>query len=474
MNTLEQTFGSRPNQSFLKARMLIMHLTLSWVFILVLSTISYGQDYSAMDFEANHNGTNSVRGYKQTATEKPIFFRVTTTGTDKSGYYGGFEFWNSSNFDNTTEAKRLFGLYAQNNTIQFKAGTDVVFDYNGSNLFTISSSLKVTGDLDVSEGMIVKGLLEATQGMKVTGLLEATQGLNVIGLLEATQGMNVTGDLEVNGHLKANNGMTITGDLGVSAALTANHMEAKNDMTVGGHLNVSNIMSDVDNVDFESNIKFTKNNSLSFSRGFGQRINLTEIVSSNTKSDQSTIAYGIGVQTNTQYFRSAKNFAWFKGGYHSNNEVNSGYGKIMMVLKDGKLGIGTDTPSAGLEVKGTAKVSGLATLGGGMIVGGVSEIEKIKSPEITVIPDMTPDKNNGAWPDYVFEKDYKLTPLNEVAQFVEDHHHLPEVPSAADIAAEGYSLAEMDAILLKKIEELTLHMIRLQLENENLKAQMGQ
>lgn len=62
-------------------------------------------------------------------------------------------------------------------------------------------------------------------------------------------------------------------------------------------------------------------------------------------------------------------------------------------------------------------------------------------------------------PDYVFESDYKLAPLAEVEAFTQANKHLPDVPSAQEIEAGGMDLAKMNLVLLKKVEELTLHAI---------------
>lgn len=64
--------------------------------------------------------------------------------------------------------------------------------------------------------------------------------------------------------------------------------------------------------------------------------------------------------------------------------------------------------------------------------------------------------------DYVFEPDYKLMPLAEVEAFTKANKHLPEVPSAAEIEKSGLDLAKMNLLLLKKVEELTLHTIELE------------
>lgn len=63
------------------------------------------------------------------------------------------------------------------------------------------------------------------------------------------------------------------------------------------------------------------------------------------------------------------------------------------------------------------------------------------------------------WPDYVFEKGYGLLPLQEVEKFIHKYRHLPEVPSAMEVEANGIELGASQAILLKKIEELTLYAI---------------
>ena len=68
-------------------------------------------------------------------------------------------------------------------------------------------------------------------------------------------------------------------------------------------------------------------------------------------------------------------------------------------------------------------------------------------------------KLQGTWPDYVFNTDYSLMPLKEIKAYVQENKHLPEVPSAKEIEKNGINLSEMNMLLLKKVEELTLHLI---------------
>jgi len=70
--------------------------------------------------------------------------------------------------------------------------------------------------------------------------------------------------------------------------------------------------------------------------------------------------------------------------------------------------------------------------------------------------------------DYVFESDYNLMSLQQVEKFINANKHLPEVPSAGEFKANGYSIGEMDDLLLRKVEELTLYVIDLKKENEDL------
>ena len=71
--------------------------------------------------------------------------------------------------------------------------------------------------------------------------------------------------------------------------------------------------------------------------------------------------------------------------------------------------------------------------------------------------------------DYVFEPSYKLKPLSEVESYVTENKHLPDVPSAKEFKENGYKVGEMDNLLLQKIEELTLYIIDLQKQIEELK-----
>lgn len=76
------------------------------------------------------------------------------------------------------------------------------------------------------------------------------------------------------------------------------------------------------------------------------------------------------------------------------------------------------------------------------------------------------------WADYVFKDGYTLMPLNQVEQFYKKNKHLPDVPSTEQVLANGNNLLETDALLLKKIEELTIYIVEQNKEMELLKKEV--
>lgn len=75
------------------------------------------------------------------------------------------------------------------------------------------------------------------------------------------------------------------------------------------------------------------------------------------------------------------------------------------------------------------------------------------------------------WPDFVFDSDYALPSLESVETSIAEEGHLPGVPSAGEISAKGLALGEMQATLLRKIEEMTLYMIDLNRQVRELRAE---
>ena len=100
-------------------------------------------------------------------------------------------------------------------------------------------------------------------------------------------------------------------------------------------------------------------------------------------------------------------------------------------------------------VKGNTGNIGIGTLEPGKYKLAVEG--KIGAREIEV--------KQGSWADFVFYEDYELKNLSEVESFINENKHLPDVPSEQEVKEKGINLGQMDAILLQKIEELTLYLI---------------
>ncbi len=163
-----------------------------------------------------------------------------------------------------------------------------------------------------------------------------------------------------------------------------------------------------------------------------------------TYPNSSQILIGAGYYPGNEYIRfNAKG----TNSYHL-FKIND---NIRLVIEENEIIVGTSTLKSDLKVNG-----------------------KIHSNEVIVSLAQFP------WPDYVFNSSYELKSLKQVEEFITNNNHLPGIPSANEIKANGINVGEMDALLLQKIEEMTLYLIELQkiteaqsLEIENLKSKLN-
>jgi hypothetical protein len=91
-----------------------------------------------------------------------------------------------------------------------------------------------------------------------------------------------------------------------------------------------------------------------------------------------------------------------------------------------------------------------------------------------VIAESVTVKVENSWPDYVFQENYLSPSLHEVEKFIKANKHLPEIPSASEVSEKGISLGDINAKLLKKIEELTLYLIEKDKQMKNLEERLQQ
>jgi hypothetical protein len=78
-----------------------------------------------------------------------------------------------------------------------------------------------------------------------------------------------------------------------------------------------------------------------------------------------------------------------------------------------------------------------------------------------------------SWCDYVFEDNYELLPLNEVEKYYKTYKHLPDIPPSSEIEMNGLDLGKLVSLQMKKIEELTIHLVEMQKEINELKNELA-
>jgi hypothetical protein len=115
----------------------------------------------------------------------------------------------------------------------------------------------------------------------------------------------------------------------------------------------------------------------------------------------------------------------------------------MTISGNGNVGVGIAVPQNKLDVNGT-----------------------IHSKAVNI------DLNG--WNDYVFKKDYQLRSLSEVKAYIDQNQHLPEIPSEQEMIKKGLDVSEMNKLLMKKVEELTLYLIDEHKKNKDQQEQINE
>jgi hypothetical protein len=139
------------------------------------------------------------------------------------------------------------------------------------------------------------------------------------------------------------------------------------------------------------------------------------------------------------------------------------------------------TDAGNTTIRGTLTVSGTenSSIAGNVGIGTTNPSEKlsvngnIRSKKLIV--------TQSNWADYVFNDGYRLRPLVEIEKFIKTNKHLPDIPTVKEVEQKGIDVGSTQALLLKKIEELTLYLIeqnkkmeRMNTENKEMKKQIQQ
>ena len=130
----------------------------------------------------------------------------------------------------------------------------------------------------------------------------------------------------------------------------------------------------------------------------------------------------------------------------------------------GNVGIGVNGPKAKLHISGGVLVGNSAAV---PAAGYTVSIDgKIIAEEVRV-------QLSTAWPDYVFNKSYKLRSFSQLEKYINTNKHLPGIPSATEME-KGQDIGETQRKMMEKIEELYLYVLQLNKENEKLKKEVEQ
>ncbi len=167
----------------------------------------------------------------------------------------------------------------------------------------------------------------------------------------------------------------------------------------------------------------------------------------------------------------------------------------MSVLNNGNVGIGTNNPIAKFDVNHSSNTSWAGKIynsggsGKGLLIKAGSagnstnpilQLEDVNGNKRFVVVSTGDAMLNGrlktkevmvkvdVWSDFVFCPQHDLIPLDKLEQYIDEHKHLPDVPSEKEVKEKGLNLGENNALLLQKIEELTLYIIE---QNKQLKSQ---
>jgi hypothetical protein len=198
--------------------------------------------------------------------------------------------------------------------------------------------------------------------------------------------------------------------------------------------------------------------------------------------------YGYGSNTGSIYFASPTtsfggNVTINSGnlgsmGTGGNIKLDPGYGGKLNVGYDNQFSIdfsGTYSITTSIPFTSSSSITAQgAKFAGNVLIGKTTQTATryrldvagpIRADEVVV---------NTTGADFVFSPDYKLRSLEEVEKHIKENGFLPEIPSAKEMQQNGMGVSEMQTKLLQKVEELTLYMIELKKENENLQKQVNE
>lgn len=241
--------------------------------------------------------------------------------------------------------------------------------------------------------------------------------------------ISTIGDNASSARLRFSTGTTLLSGFG------SNFMQERLTITSAGNVGI-NITNPSDKFEVNGDMSITNTNTLEFGKGIvGKEMNAGKI-GYNVFAANSLAIVGAGnSSTNRKVYIFAEGGTTFSGDAIVNTNA----------IVNGNIGVGTYIIPEGYR----------------LAVDG-----RIIAEELRI-------QNSAVWPDYVFDEDYPLMPLSDLEKCITRDKHLPDVPSAADVSQNGIAVGEMEAVLLRKLEELTLHIIAQDKRIQELELKMS-
>lgn len=346
-------------------------------------------------------------------------------------------------------------LQAASNTNQ------LVLDVNGRIGIKTSAPTKI---LDVVGSIRSRDTISADDDLEAGNNIRAGGRVDATGVIEGG-GLSSTGTLYVNGTSLLGGSLTASSDATVYGTITTNTGININD--AAGTLNFQTAGNDKGFVQLSGdNLRvgtYSSNTTGKFviRTGGGDQVQVNNSgnvgigLGAAAPSAKLHVAGKIFANTNGEAIRIDGTTPSI-GFYHNGGVTSTSYSFITQNATELYIGV-----NGRLHLDATTSVSiGAVDTDGDsykLAVNGRIVCEELKV------------KLSQNWPDYVFHEDYKLMPLSEVQKFINTNKHLPNIPSAATVEKEGIFVGDMQKKLMEKVEELTLYILDLQKQVDELK-----
>jgi hypothetical protein len=368
----------------------------------------------------------------------------------------------------------LSNKYILGTSTNLTNGTYLMYGDFATNQIGIGTKTLTNGyALNVAGGILVNSTAEATTPtLQVNGSLSS--GATTIGTPSALSTLTVNGTLNTTGVATLGSlistgaitigtpstlsTLTVNGTINTSGVATLGSLISTGDATITGNTSITGITSISGNTTITGTLKTTEKATFPSLSCYG-RATFNDVWG-NGMSVFNDVWVGNDFGCNSLYIGSAESAnlgngsnyigfnvsrdkttnTWSTGGWQNNG------GAVMYSTFAGDI-----------------VFSSIAGIRGTQGQTGIDDNTIMNSATLRITPTFVNVKalnvKTNVWADYVFKKDYKLRSLKEVEAYINTNSHLPEVPSTEEVTKNGINVAEMNATLLKKVEELTLYMI---------------